>query len=160
MGSSSRGTDLLWHRRAERGSLPSDIAELPPNGQPGRDAVNDFLDRLTELALTVWLSIGRELSESGSLPVRQLARADVDTAIAERALAIAAWHVRDAIETAACLASHQTWRWSRADRCLFASTHGAAEAAALALLAFQHIPAESLRALCAPFAIHLEIPQL
>ena len=98
----------------------------------------------------------RELSAPGSLDVRQRALTDVANAIAEQGLEMVAWYVRDTIETAVCLASRQSSHWSREDRCRFASAHGAAEAAALALLARHHIAIESLCALCAPFAKPLE----
>jgi hypothetical protein len=145
-----------WTGRLQR---PLDIAALTPNEHSALGLVNDFVDQLAELPLTAWLVIGRELSTKNSLGVRQAAWTDVERALAEQQLQLAAWYVRDAIDTAACLVCRQASLWPREDRCLFASAHGAAESAALALLARRHIPAESLRALCAPFARQLDREQ-
>jgi hypothetical protein len=120
------------------------------------EGVAGFLDHMAEWPLAFWLTIGRELSASGTLLARQLAWADVEAALADQRLELAAWHVRDAIETTICLASGQRSRWSREERCAFAAAHGAAEGAALAMLVGKSIPANSMRVLCAPFATLLE----
>jgi hypothetical protein len=150
-GSSGSTGEQVRGRRRGPLPLPSDVAALAPNEEPALDVVNQFVDHLAELPLIAWLAIGRELSADGSLSIRQSAWIEVETAIAAQRLGMGAWYIRDAIETAICLASRQTSRWSRAERCHFASAHGAAEAAALALLARHHVSTESLHALCAPF---------
>jgi hypothetical protein len=136
--------------------LPEDGAEVRADDQHALELLDVFVDRLAELPLEGWLSIGRDLAASDTLPVRQLAWVEVDTAIADRQLAMAAWYVRDAIETTVCLASRQASCWSREQRWWLASTHGAAEAAALALLARHYTSDECRRTLCAPFARQLE----
>lgn len=154
----STGAQVAGRRKGHL-PLPSDVVALAPNEAPAFFLVNEFVDRLAELPLISWLTIGRELSADRSLSVRQAAWIDVETAIAAQRLGMAGWYVRDAIETAICLASRQKSRWSREERCHFASAHGAAEAAALALLARRHVPTESLRALCAPFRREFENQQ-
>ncbi|HET9730858.1 MAG TPA: hypothetical protein VFR41_15610 [Acidimicrobiia bacterium] len=132
--------------------LASRLPEPKPNEIGALATVDDFLGYLYEWPLAAWLTIGRELSASGSLHSRRLAWMDVEVAITDHRLEIAAWRVRDAIETAVCLASRKSSRWSREERCVFAAAHAAAEGAALALLVQRYIPAESLGALCAPLA--------
>ena len=140
--------------------LPAGIIPLPPViAEPSAalsaalEDVDGFIDRLVESPLLVWLTIGRRLmADREGLTVRQSAWTDVDAAIAANGLGVAAWYTRDTVETAVCLVSRRMTRWSREERCAFAATHSAAEAASLALLARAHIPAESLRVLCAPFA--------
>jgi hypothetical protein len=83
---------------------------------------------------------------------------NVAIVIAEQRFHVAAWYVRDAVETAAFLARRQMYRGSREERCLFAAAHGAAEVATVALLAREHVSTESLCALCAPFVRHLDVP--
>lgn len=133
--------------------LPPACAEPNPADKAALDAVNGFVDRLVDLPPFMWLSIGRGLmADREGLLVRQTAWSDVEAAIRENGLDMAAWYARDGVETAACLVSRRVPRWSREERCAFAATHGAAEAATLALLAHQHISPERLRVLCAPFA--------
>jgi hypothetical protein len=62
------------------------------------------------------------------------------------------WSVRDAVDTAAHIATREAHQWSRQERGAFAAAHGAAEAAALALLVREHLPTETYRALTVPFA--------
>jgi hypothetical protein len=150
-GSNAGTGEQVGGRRKGHLPLSSDVVALAPNDAPALDVVNQFVDHLAELPLIAWLAIGRELSADGSLSIGQSAWIEVETAIAAQRLGMGAWYIRDAIETAICLASRQTSRWSREERCQFASAHGAAEAAALALLARQHISTVSFRALCAPF---------
>lgn len=143
-------------QRTERLPFPG-VAALTPIEEEALLSVDSFVDRLVELPLFMWLAIGIELmAEPEGLVVRQRAWCDVEAAIAEAGLGITAWHVRDAVETTACLVSRRQSRWSRAERCRFAATHGAADAAALALLAQPHIPAETLRVLRRPFAASLQ----
>jgi len=112
-----------------------------------------FLDRLLELSVVDWIRIGRSLiADRDALLVRQRAWALLEAAIADHRLGVAAWEIRDAIDTAACLATRGARGWSRDTRGCFASTHGAAEAAALALLARGHLRADAVAALTTPFA--------
>jgi len=115
-------------------------------------SVSAFIDGLVELPVSSWLTIGRELmADREGLAVRQAAWTDVEEAIAAHSLALAAWEVRDALETAVCLVSRAVQRWSRDERCQFAATHGAADAAALALRASAHVRPDCVRVLCSPF---------
>ena len=79
----------------------------------------------------------------------------VERAIAKRDLGLAAWHVRDDLETIAYLASHSGAPLSRADRPVFAAVHGAAEDTALALLVHSSISPADLELICAPFGLQV-----
>lgn len=148
----SNGVEWLVHERTGRLPLPPHVAKLTPSDEPALERVNAFVDRLVELPLSTWLTIGGELiSDRQGLAVRQSAWCDVEVAIADVGLAITAWCARDTVETAAYLVSGHMSRWSREERCRFAATQGAADAAALSLLAQPHIPVETLRILCGPF---------
>lgn len=149
--------------RSESGTSPRrrvPVIPLPPLGpgpaapaETGLDSVSEFLDGLLELPVGSWLAIGRALMAAREgLAVRQAAWSDVEDAIGTHDLALAAWDVRDALESAVYLISRRVPRWSREERCQFAAAHGAAEAAALALLAREHVRPEVVRILCSHFA--------
>ena len=136
------------------------VVALPPlsphhaaRAEAELDGVSEFLDDLVELPVVSWLTIGRELmADRQGLAVRQAAWSDVEEAIAAHDHALDAWHVRDALETIVCLVSRPVPQWSRDERCQFAATHGAADAAALALRARAHVRPDIVRVLCSPFA--------
>jgi hypothetical protein len=113
--------------------------------------VDAFVDRLVELPLSDWLAIGTELSADGGV-VAQRTWHCVQRTIARVGLGLTAWKVRDAVVTAAFLASRRKMRWSRDERSSFATARGAAEATALAFLVRDHVDIETLRCLFAPFA--------
>ena len=144
-------------RRTQRLPLPASVAELTLTEEPELLNVDAFLDRLVELPLSTWLTIGAELmADRDGLVVRQRAWSDVEAAIARFGLGITVWHLRDAVHTAAYLVSRHISCWSREERCRFAATHGAADAAAASLLAHAHIPVECLRVLYRPFAASID----
>ncbi len=76
----------------------------------------------------------------------------MNASVAHNGLGLAAWHVRDAVETIAFLKSRNNPNLSRSDRRVFAAAHAAAEDAALATLTRQHLSAQDFAVLCAPFA--------
>lgn len=138
--------------RASRLAVPRVITELTPRDDSSREGVNIFVDRLAELPAPEWVRIGRIVaSDAAAVPVRRRAWTIVDEAITTLCFAVTAWCIRDAVETAACLASRTAPEWSRDGRLMFAATHGAAEAAALALLVRAHVDRDSVGVLCAPF---------
>jgi hypothetical protein len=140
-------------RRTGRLPLPQQVAELASREAPTLDRVNAFVDRLAELPLTAWLEIGRSLAVDADFQAaRSTARAILDATIADRELSIAAWYAKDAVETSAFLASHPSGRLSPPERRAFAAAHGAAEVAALALLAEDHLSAADFAVLYLPFA--------
>ena len=159
----------LWQaERAAAGSRQHRTARLPlPRAivsdpkfaeKPALASVSEFVDSLVEVPLETWLAIGRNLvADRNGLAVRQAGWGKVETAVREGDLGLAAWSVRDALDTVAFLASRHASRWSREERCAFAATQGAAEAAALALLVRARIRDETVRALCAPFADSIEL---
>ena len=145
------GTSL--RRRATLALLPPLSSELPATTEAALDAAMRFMDRLVELRLRDWLAVGRRLiADREGLAVRQRAWMEVDAAIGAHGLALAAWHMREALETAAFLVSQTASRWTREERRQFAATQGAAEAAALALLAQTHTRTDTVRTLWEPFA--------
>jgi len=139
--------------RAALVSVPPSRPALAAPAPTVLDNANYFIATLLELPLAAWLTIGRGLiADHESLTVRQSAWSDVEAALSAYGLAVDAWHVRDTLETAVCLVSRQMPCWSRDERCQLAATHGAAEAAALALMAGPHLRVDIIRSLTAPFA--------
>jgi hypothetical protein len=137
-----------WRRSASKHGALLPIREQPPVTQ-----VNAFVDWLASLPLALWLDVGRSVaSERTRVMARGSAWEELQRALCAQELQIGAWFVRDAVETAAFLASHSVRRWSAADRRWFAAAHGAAETAALALLARPFLEAEQFEALCEPLA--------
>jgi hypothetical protein len=157
--SGSDGASAAPARRPHVGRLllPRAIAPLTPSEKPPLADVDAFVYRLVELPFSEWLAIGQSVvSDRSGIPVRRSAWALVDAAITKQGLAVAAWYVRDAVDTAAFLVSRRVPSWPRDGRRMFAAAHGAAEAAALALLARAHMSLESLSILCAPFGNPLD----
>jgi len=114
--------------------------------------VNAFVDWLAALPLSAWLEVGRAISGNREqIAARGLAWEFLQDAIAEHDLQVAAWFVRDAVETAAFLASHSVRRWSPGERRVFAAAHGGAEAAALSLLGRSFLHAAHLTSLYGMF---------
>lgn len=150
---SAASSDHRTRRRTGRLPLPQRVADLTAGDEPTLDRVNAFVDRLAELPVATWLEIGRTLAgDLEAQAARSTARAILDATLADRELGLAAWYAKDAVETSAFLASHSAGRLSSADRRAFAGAHGAAEVAALALLAEDHLSAEDFTALYFPFA--------
>lgn len=138
--------------RGGRLPLPASVAELTEQDVPALESANAFLDRLGELPLSEWLDIGRAIeTDRNALAQRSTAWVILDATIADRQLSVAAWYVRDAVETVAFLARNSGPKLSRTDRRAFAGAQGAAEEAALAVLARAHLSAQDFDALCAPF---------
>ena len=112
-----------------------------------------FADWLAELPLASWLDIGRALAaDRDQRSARCTAWAILDAAIADRGLCVAAWYVRDAVDTSALLALGGDCHGSLSERRTFAIAHRAAEEAALALLACEQLPANDFAVLYEPFA--------
>jgi hypothetical protein len=140
-------------RNAGRLLLPASAARLTEDDESSLRRVNPFIDRLAELRVSDWVAIGRTVIEGRSaIAARSAAWVTVDATIAHWRLGVVAWHVRDAIETAAFLACHSGPVLSRSDRQMFFAAQGAAEDAALALLVHGYIPEQDVESLCAPFA--------
>jgi hypothetical protein len=115
--------------------------------------VNAFADRLAELPVLAWLTVGRTLIDDPSAYApRETPYAILEATINNQGLAVAAWYVRDAIDTSAYYASHSILKWTSKERRAFAAAHAAAEDAALAILARPHLGDEDAAALCAPFS--------
>jgi hypothetical protein len=144
---------LLRRMRTGRLGLPRQVAELTTDDEPALAAVNAFADRLAELPLSEWLAVGRTLVESPWMYARrETPYAILEATVNDRGLGVAAWYVRDAIETSAYYASQPMKRWTSAERRAFAAAHAVAEETALAILARTHLGAQDVAALCAPFA--------
>jgi hypothetical protein len=120
--------------------------------EPALALTKAFIEHLCDLPLESWLAVGRAVIASRDEAAYANAWRAVQQAIAKHDLGLAAWHLRDQIETLAYLASHSGMPLSREDRPVFAAAHGAAEDAALALLASSNVSAANLALLCAPFA--------
>lgn len=138
--------------RARRLPLPQLVADLTSADAPTLSAVDVFADELSALPLERWLEIGRAMIGGHSASDRRSsAIAFLEATILTRELSIAAWYVRDAIDTSAYAAGHSVLRLTSSDRRLLAAAHGAAEDAALALLARDELRPEDLAVLLAPF---------
>ena len=146
--SNAHAAKLARHLRA---LPPRDGEQQPAVGVLGR--VDAFLDHLVELPAAEWLAIGEDLiADRNGVPVRHRTWAELEAILLRGRFGLAVWKVREAVDTVAFLATREWPRWSRHERRLFAAAHGAAEAAALALLARDELPADAYRALIAPFA--------
>ena len=138
--------------RTGRLPLPECVTSLTPSDEPTLAIVNVFVDRLAALPLEEWLDIGRnELADPEGVSRRATAFAILEATIGTHGLGIAAWYARDAVETSVCLASSGVPEWAARDHRAMAAAHGAAEAAALALLASDALASTDLAALLAPF---------
>jgi hypothetical protein len=125
---------------------------LPRAPETARQEVAVFVDRLDDLPGGRWIEIGRaRLSPLAALH-RAAAFASLEAAIEDQRLGVAAWHVRDAVATSAILARRTIRGWTRAERLALAAAHGAAEGAALAILARCSLAPEDFNVLCAQFA--------
>lgn len=114
--------------------------------------VTSFIDRLADLPPSEWVAIGRAaVDDRTTAAARSTSAVIVDATIAHWQLGVAAWYVRDAIETIAFLARNTTHGLSRADRRMFLVAQLAAEDVALALLVQPCLPAQDFDVLCAPF---------
>jgi hypothetical protein len=131
---------------------PRRIVMSTPVRQSTLAEVGVFVDLLAGLALDDWLLVGRSAIGKRSAPERRAtACGRLDATIRAHDLTVAAWYVRDSVETAACLAAGTVSRWQSLDRRMFSAAHGAADAAALALLARDLLPANVFALLMAPF---------
>lgn len=138
-------------QRGGRLPLPTRAVDLTRRETVALARANAFLDRVAELPLEAWLQIGRAVSAADAVEGRVAAWQAIDRAIVEHELQVAAWHVRDAVDTLAFLTQSSGGR-SRRDRLVLAAAHGATEDAALAILISDHAPREHVERLCAPFA--------
>lgn len=141
--------------------VPDRVGELTSDEDAAMATVNDFVERLAEVPLATWLDVGRSLerqSESGSK--RSTAWGILDATIAARGLGMDAWYAREGVETSAFLASRSAPTWTKTNRRLFAAAHSAAEEAALALLAREHLSSEDFYLLYAPFAARIPATSL
>jgi hypothetical protein len=115
--------------------------------------IDSFVDGLARLSLSAWLDIGETLiaqrAMSGS---RATAVAILDATIAVHQLQMDAWHVRDAVETAAHVAWASVSRRTREHRRAFFTARDGATDAALALLAQPHLAATDFELIHSPFA--------
>ena len=146
-------TIAVSHMRTGRLPLPAEVAGLTPRDVPSLAAVDGFADRMAELPCSSWLAVGRPHIENASrLSLRAAPRAILEATINDAGLALAAWYVRDAIDTSAYYASIPVRRWTSAERRCFAAAHAVAEDAALALLTRAFLASEDFDILCAPFA--------
>jgi hypothetical protein len=121
--------------------------------RPQSFLVDSFVDGLARLSLSAWLDIGETLiaqrATSGS---RATALAILDATIAAHQLQMDAWHVRDAVETAAHVAWASVSRRTREHRRAFFTARDGAADAALALLAQPHLAAVDFELIHSPFA--------
>jgi hypothetical protein len=120
--------------------------------EPALALAKAFVDGLCDLPLESWLAIGRAAMVNRGSDAYAGAWSAVEHAIAQQNLALAAWHIRDEIETLAYLACHSGVPVWRSDRPAFAAAHGAVEDAALALLVRDYVSVADVDRLCAPFA--------
>src|SRR5262249_25975293 len=120
--------------------------------EPALALTKTFIEHNGDLPTESWIAVGRAAMANRSAAAYANAWRAVQQAIAKHELSLAAWHIRDQIETLAYLASHAGAPLARKDRPVFAAAHGAMEDAALALLVSSDLTAGDLDLLCAPFA--------
>jgi hypothetical protein len=144
--------------RGRRLPLPPRVAQMTAADEPALALSKAFVEGLCDLPLENWLAIGRAVMAIRTSAGYADAWSAVERAIAKRDLALAAWHMRDEIETIAYVVSHVGAPLSRANRPAFAAAHGAAEDAALALLVRGCVSAMDIDLLCTPFASTIVAP--
>jgi len=142
----------IFVRRLRRAAYVRGMLSGSPTAAAPFERANAFADRLAELPIEGWLAIGNALLREAGDACRCRALSLVDAAITEQGLAVPAWYIRDAVETSAHGARDVPRRWTRTERIAFAAALGAADAAALAMLVSNHLPAGDVRLLCDPFA--------
>jgi hypothetical protein len=143
---------LAPRARTGRLPLPACVTALTPCDEPALAPVNAFADRLTTLPMHEWMDVGRsETADPARAAQRATAFAILEAAIAAHGLGIASWYARDTVETSVCLATGGAPCRTARDLRLIAAAHGAAEAAALALLARDVLAASDFATLFAPF---------
>lgn len=147
------GRALSTPHRNGGSPLRSRVVDPIEDHQVVLERIGALLDCLAELPLSVWLEIGRSVvADRTGLESREAARAILDARIVERHLGVPAWYARDAVRTAAFLASQSATGLLRSDLEIFAASHHAAEGAVLAMIARAHLPTAAFETLCAPFA--------
>ena len=122
------------------------------DGLPERSAhaLERWLQFLATLALDEWIVIGcRCKSRDGQAVASACAR--VETAIADHRLDVAAWFIRDAVDTVAQIVRPQAVRRSRRAQSRLALALAAAQWAALAVATEQWLAPGDRASLCAPF---------
>lgn len=153
--SHGRAAKLARRLRALPFSGSAQPREMAPLG-----SVDTFLDQLVDLPLAEWLMIGEALvADRDHVAVRRRAWDELEETLLRSRLGLAVWEIRDAVDTAAFIATRESHRWSRHERRTFAAAHGAAEAAALALLVRGDLPTDTYRALTAPFAASIAVAE-
>lgn len=145
-------------RAADATAAAGSCVEHCSSSTSGVEQPNHFLERLAVLRLSEWLEVGRSALVGGDrLASRATVRAHMLATITDHDLGLAAWYVRDAVETLAFLASHAALCLSRSDRPLFITARRAAEDAALAELVRAHLSASDHEVLLSPFAAYIEL---
>lgn len=137
--------------------LPLDAMVATPVEQAALEAPVEFIDRLAELSFDIWMEVGKTVAAHRETGDYATARALLAAAISDQRLNVAAWMIRDGVDTAAFYATVGRSRISRAERRTLAAAHGAAEGAALALLVRAWLPRSDLATLYAPFAACLAV---
>jgi hypothetical protein len=146
----------LWtrSRRTERQTFLSTrgtTLEVSEDSSAGN--VTAFVDRLAELALRDWLELGADIAAvSAQSAAWDDAWHGLQLAVSDHGLQLAAWYVRDAVQTAAFLASRRARRCSRRDGLVFSAARRAAESAALAIIARPYLDPEDFSLLQKPVA--------
>jgi hypothetical protein len=142
-GSSRVRSNRLTQQRRVPGRAPSDELAL--------ERVDGFVDRIAALPVASWLEIGRLIiCGTPSSAERSCARTALENVIAGHELSVAAWFVRDAVETSAFIASYGHLRRST-ERHQFAAARRAAEESALVMLVQGRLNVASFETLTAPF---------
>ena len=144
---------LTTRTRTGRLPLPQCVTSLTPTDEPALALVDVFVDRLAALPYEEWLDVGRaHTADRASATMHATMFALLEATIASQGLGIAAWYARDAVETSVFLAANGALQCSDGERRVIARAHGAAECAALALLARGALAPTDFTTLFAPFA--------
>lgn len=135
---------------------PADaFAEVPSAREAESRALNEalaFLESLAALPALAWVECGRRLLADGTaLAAHSGARQALLSALWDRELSWTVWQLRDAADTAACVARTSARPLPKRDRAAFELACAAACEAALALLVRQRLAASELAALYGPF---------
>ncbi len=147
------------HRAAELRAAAAHAHRPPPIAATGRRpdarrepalaAVNTLADASPAAGRLAQGRPGAGRRSPRSTP-RVTSYAILEATINDRGLAVAAWYVRDAIETSAYYASHSIVKWTSKERRAFAAAHAAAEDAALSILSQAYLQRRGCRGALRP----------
>lgn len=120
----------------------------------GPERAEEFMEALTMLPAEGWVSVGRAAAARRHTQAYRTAHLLMEALLADQRLAVPAWTIRDAVDTAAYYAGTCA-PFTRDERRAFDRARDVCEAAALALLLGDALPATDAHELYAAAVVPL-----